>query len=67
MRSDHGFYLDTIAHLVCTPVYDPPPLENFICKRHGSTSPDAQPNPTHILQAPLSVYHTRSEFPPGNL
>ena len=49
------------------PVYDLPPLEYFIFDIRGSSLPGAELNPTQIIQNPLPVYHSRSEFPPDNL
>ena len=49
------------------PLYDLPPLGNFICDRCGSDRPGPQHNPPQICQTPLPVYHSRSEFPPDNL
>ena len=46
---------------MCIP---PPPPEGFIGERRGYDHPDAQPNPPHIFQTLLPVYHSSSEFIP---
>ena len=67
MRSSHGFYIFTISPLVYPCVSPPhPPLEDFIGERQGSDCSGAQPNPPHICQTPLPVYHSILEFPPNN-
>ena len=65
--SVHGLYISNITTLVRVPVYPPPPpLEGFIVERCGSNCPDTQPNPLHLCQTPMHVYHFSLELPLRN-
>ena len=66
MMGAHGLYIATISSLMFFPLYDLLPVENFICDRCESARIDSQPNPPHICQTSLPVYHSRSEFLPKN-